>query len=169
MEEKKFHNFKNKKFSSIAWIMAILVIVIAVILNMIVSQLDLGWDVSPNKQYSLGKTTTAYLDELDQNGTKIDFYVLAKMDDIKDSVDTLALYRALKEYDEHDCINLIDIDPNSDEATMEKINPDNALTLVIWCWFAVIPKSESRATPCTRPIAMTTATLFLRHSTAKTS
>ena len=93
MEEKKFHNFKNKKFSSIAWIMAVLVIVIAVILNMIVSQLDLGWDVSPNKQYSLGKTTTAYLDELDQNGTKIDFYVLAKMDDIKDSVDTLALYR----------------------------------------------------------------------------
>ena len=71
--------------------MAVLVIVIAVILNMIVSQLDLGWDVSPNKQYSLGKTTTAYLDELDQNGTKIDFYVLAKMDDIKDSVDTLAL------------------------------------------------------------------------------
>ena len=135
MEEKilakllAFHNFKNKKFSSIAWIMAVLVIVIAVILNMIVSQLDLGWDVSPNKQYSLGKTTTAYLDELDQNGTKIDFYVLAKMDDIKDSVDTLALYRALKEYDEHDCINLIDIDPNSDEATMEKINPDNALTL----------------------------------------
>ena len=59
MEEKKFHNFKNKKFSSIAWIMAVLVIVIAVILNMIVSQLDLGWDVSPNKQYSLGKTTTA--------------------------------------------------------------------------------------------------------------
>ena len=109
--------------------MAVLVIVIAVILNMIVSQLDLGWDVSPNKQYSLGKTTTAYLDELDQNGTKIDFYVLAKMDDIKDSVDTLALYRALKEYDEHDCINLIDIDPNSDEETMEKINPDNALTL----------------------------------------
>ena len=158
MEEKKFHNFKNKKFSSIAWIMAVLVIVIAVILNMIVSQLDLGWDVSPNKQYSLGKTTTAYLDELDQNGTKIDFYVLAKMDDIKDSVDTLALYRALKEYDEHDCINLIDIDPNSDEATMEKINPD-----------AATPKSESRATPCTRPIAMTTATLFLRHSTAKTS
>ena len=105
MEEKKFHNFKNKKFSSIAWIMAVLVIVIAVILNMIVSQLDLGWDVSPNKQYSLGKTTTAYLDELDQNGTKIDFYVLAKMDDIKDSVDTLAptsfFYRNHSKNQEH--------------------------------------------------------------------
>ena len=32
VKERKFHNFKNKKFSSIAWIMAILVIVIAVIL-----------------------------------------------------------------------------------------------------------------------------------------
>lgn len=131
MEEKKFHNFKNKKFSSLAWIMAILVVVIAVILNMIISQLDLGWDISPNKQYSLGETTTSYLDELDQNGTKVDFYLLAKMDDIKDSTDSLSLYRALKEYDSHDCINLIDIDPNTDEETMQKINPDNALTLSI--------------------------------------
>lgn len=129
MEEKKFHNFKNKKFSSLAWIMAILVIAVAVILNMIVSQLDLGWDISPNKQYSLGETTTSYLEELDQNGTKVDFYLLAKMDDIKASTDSLSLYRALKEYDSHDCINLIDIDPNTDEETMQKINPDNALTL----------------------------------------
>jgi ABC-2 type transport system permease protein len=44
-------------------------------------------------------------------------------------VNTLALYRTLKEYDAHACINLIDIDPNNDEETMEKINPDNALTL----------------------------------------
>lgn len=129
MEEKKFHNFKNKKFSSMAWIMAILVIVIAVILNMIVAQLDLGWDVSPNKQYSLGKTTTDYLDTLDQEGVTVDFYLLAKMDDIKDDTDSLSLYRALKEYDEHDCINLIDIDPNSDDEIMEEINSDNALTL----------------------------------------
>ena len=129
MEEKKFHNFKKKKFSSLAWIMAILVIAVAVILNMIVSQLDLGWDISPNKQYSLGETTTSYLEELDQNGTKVDFYLLAKMDDIKASTDSLSLYRALKEYDSHDCINLIDIDPNTDEETMQKINPDNALTL----------------------------------------
>ena len=73
MEEKKFHNSKNKKFSSIAWIMAVLVIVIAVILNMIVSQLDLGWDVSPNKQYSLGKTTTAYLDDSTKTAQKLTF------------------------------------------------------------------------------------------------
>ena len=56
-KEKHFHNWKNTKFAGMAWILAILVLVIAVVLNMIVSRLDFSWDISPNKQYSLSSTT----------------------------------------------------------------------------------------------------------------
>ena len=56
-KEHRFRNWKNTKFSSVAWIMAILVLVIAVVINMIIARLDFSWDISPNKQYSLSSTT----------------------------------------------------------------------------------------------------------------
>ena len=46
----RFHNWKNTKFAGMAVTLAILVLVIAVVLNMIVSRLDFSWDISPNKQ-----------------------------------------------------------------------------------------------------------------------
>ena len=61
----RFHNWKNTKFAGMAVTLAILVLVIAVVLNMIVSRLDFSWDISPNKQYSLSSTTEKYLDQLD--------------------------------------------------------------------------------------------------------
>lgn len=36
-KEKHFHNWKNTKFAGMAWILAILVLVIAIVLNMIIS------------------------------------------------------------------------------------------------------------------------------------
>lgn len=128
-KEHRFRNWKNTKFSSVAWIMAILVLVIAVVINMIIARLDFSWDISPNKQYSLSSTTESYLDELDQKGVTVDFYLLAKMDDLEKDTESLSLYRALLAYNAHDCINLISFDPNKDDATMEKINSDNAYTL----------------------------------------
>ena len=128
-KEHRFRNWKNTKFSSVAWIMAILVLVIAVVINMIIARLDFSWDISPNKQYSLSSTTESYLDELDQKGVTVDFYLLAKLDDLEKDTESLSLYRALLAYSAHDCINLISFDPNKDDATMEKINSDNAYTL----------------------------------------
>ena len=128
-KEHRFRNWKNTKFSSVAWIMAILVLVIAVVINMIIARLDFSWDISPNKQYSLSSTTESYLDELDQKGVTVDFYLLSKLDDLEKDTESLSLYRALLAYSAHDCINLISFDPNKDDATMEKINSDNAYTL----------------------------------------
>lgn len=128
-EHTKFRNWKNTKFASVAWLLAILILIIAIVFNMIIGRLRLSWDISPNKQYSLSKTTESYLDELDKNGTKVDFYLLAEMEDIEADTSSLTLYRTLLAYAAHDCINLIDFDPNTDDATMEKINSDNAYTL----------------------------------------
>ena len=64
----RFHNWKNTKFAGMAVTLSILVLVIAVVLNMIVSRLDFSWDISPNKQYSLSSTTEKYLDQRGKNG-----------------------------------------------------------------------------------------------------
>ena len=128
-KEKHFHNWKNTKFAGMAWILAILVLVIAIVLNMIISRLDFSWDISPNKQYSLSSTTEKYLDQLDSEGKTVDFYVLTTEESLKNDMDSLTLYRALEEYDAHKSINLIWVDPDTDNDTMEKINSDNAFTL----------------------------------------
>ena len=121
-KEKHFHNWKNTKFAGMAWILAILVLVIAIVLNMIISRLDFSWDISPNKQYSLSSTTEKYLDQLDSEGKTVDFYVLTTEESLKNDMDSLTLYRALEEYDAHKSINLIWVDPDTDNDTMEKIN-----------------------------------------------
>ena len=128
-QNQKFRNWKNTKFAGMAWLLAVLVLVIAIILNMIVARLGISWDISPNKQYSLSDTTESYLDKLDQENVTVDFYLLAKMDELESDASTLTLYRALLAYSAHDCINLIDFDPNKDEDTMKKINEGNAYTL----------------------------------------
>lgn len=128
-KEKHFRNWKNTKFAGMAWILAILVLVIAVVLNMILSRLDFSWDISPNKQYSLSATTEKYLDQLDDEGKTVDFYVLTTQESLESDMESLTLYRTLEAYDAHESINLIWVDPDTDNDTMEKINSDNAFTL----------------------------------------
>lgn len=125
----KIRNTKSKIFTSFAWIIALLILVIAIIVNIVVAKLDFNIDVSVQKLFSLSKTSTEYLDELDSNGTQIDMYFLMDMDELENDSTTRSLYRALVEYDKHESINLIDFDPNEDEETLQKINPDNVYTL----------------------------------------
>ena len=78
-------NAKKRRATGIAWIMIILVIAIAIPLNLIANKLDMNFDMTPKKLYSLSDTTTDYLDELDEwkiveksdvkeyNGTKFSF------------------------------------------------------------------------------------------------
>ncbi len=128
-KEYKFRNWKNTKFASMAWILVILILVIAVIINMIVMRLDFNWDISANKQFSLSNTTESYLSELDEQDVTVDFYLLADMNDIENDINSLTLYRVLRAYENHDCINLIDFDPNVDTETLESINPDEVYSL----------------------------------------
>ncbi len=128
-ENKKYRNWKNTRFASMAWLLIILVIVIAIILNLIIQRVDTSWDISAGKQFSLTSTTEDYLDDLDDRGVVVDFYLLVEMDDLATDFDSLILYRTLLAYDDHDCINLIDFNPNVDTDHLEEINPDNAYTL----------------------------------------
>lgn len=125
----KIRNTKNKIFTSFAWIIALLILTAAIIINIIVAKLDFNIDVSVQKLFSLSKTSTEYLDKLDSEGKQIDMYLLMDMKKLEDDSSTRSLYRALVEYDQHECINLIDFDPNENDEMLQKINPDNVYTL----------------------------------------
>ncbi|MBO5227114.1 MAG: GldG family protein [Ruminococcus sp.] len=125
----KIRNAKNKIFTSFAWIIAVLILAVAIIINMVVAKLDFNIDVSVQKLFSLSETSTKYLDQLDEENVQVDLYLLMNMNELEDDSSTRSLYRALVEYDSHDCINIIDFDPNENEAMLEKINPDNIYSL----------------------------------------
>lgn len=122
-------NSKNKRYTALAWALAVLVLAVAVPFNLIFDRLNINFDMTPNSLYTLTPTTTAYLDELDAQGIVVDVYFLQELEAIEGELELLALYRTLLAYNEHPCFNLIDFDPDTDPETLRKINPDNVYNL----------------------------------------
>lgn len=120
---------KNKRYTALAWVLAILVLAVAIPLNLIFERLNVNFDMTPNNLYTLSKTTTDYLDTLDAQGIVVDVYFLTEMEELEKDLEWLALYRTLLLYDEHECFNLIDFDPDTDPETLRKINPDGVFNL----------------------------------------
>lgn len=120
---------KNLKFTSIAWIFAIMLLVIVILINVAASFFNVQIDMTPNKLYTMNKTSTEYLENLDK---KVDLYFLMEMDEIRNAPDAdemLALISLLDQYKEYDNINFIDFDPDENPEILSNLNPDNYLNL----------------------------------------
>ncbi len=128
MAETKNTQKKKISFSAFAAILAVMALAIAIVLNLLASRLDVVWDMTPSKMYELSDTTRNYLKELDAQGKKVDLYFLLDMDTLSTDIPSMALYHALEEYSEYDCINLIDFDPDSDPELTAKLQ-ENGYTL----------------------------------------
>ena len=100
---------KNKRFTALAWILAILVLAVSIPLNLIFERMNINFDMMPNSMYTLTDTTKEYLDELDAKNVTVDVYFLTKLEDLEGDLECLALYRTLLAYKEHKCFNLIGI------------------------------------------------------------
>ncbi len=120
---------KNKKFTAIAWALAALMLAVMIPLNLIFERLDIDFDMTSNSMYTLTKTTTDYLDSLDQKGVVVDVYFLTPMEELEGETEVLALYQTLLAYDEHPCFNLIDIDPDTEPQALKELNPDGFYNL----------------------------------------
>ena len=57
---------KNAKFTTIAWIFAVMLLIAVILINVAASFLDVKMDMTPNKLYSLSSTTINYLEKMDQ-------------------------------------------------------------------------------------------------------
>ncbi len=120
---------KNLKFTSIAWILAIMLVVIVIIINVAASFVDWKADMTPNRLYTMTKQSTSYLEKLDQ---EVDIYLLMELDEIENSsevTELLALTSLLEQYDQYENINLIDIDYDENPEIIKELNPDNYLNL----------------------------------------
>ena len=127
--EKTTMTNKNKRFTALAWVLAILVLAVAIPLNLIFDRLNLTADMTPNSMYSLTKTTTNYLEELDARGIVVDVYFLMEREELDGDLELLALNRTLDHYDAYNCFNLIDFDPDTDPEKLKKLNPNNQYNL----------------------------------------
>ncbi|MGN1481204.1 Gldg family protein, partial [Porcipelethomonas sp.] len=117
---------KNIKFTTIAWALAAMLLVIIILINIAASTIDIKFDMTPNKLYSLSQTTTDYLDSLDD---EVDIYLLMEMDEIRKDDSMLAFTSMMDQYSEYDKINLIDIDPDTNPDIVKELNPDGYLNL----------------------------------------
>lgn len=117
---------KNLKFTTIAWIMAAMLLVIIIPLNIVVSLFDVKLDLTENNLYSLTDSTKKYLSGLDK---KIDFYFLMDMETLKSDDSSMALSNILEEYSKYDCINFVDVDPETHPEIRDELNPNGYMTL----------------------------------------
>ena len=78
---------KNRRYSILAWVLALLVLAVAVPLNLIFDRINVNFDMTPNSLYTLTKTTTDYLDELDSRGEVVDVYFLATMEELESDLE----------------------------------------------------------------------------------
>ena len=120
---------KNRRFTALAWILAAMVLIVAIPLNLIFERINYTYDMTPNSMYTLSKTTTNYLDELDQKGIVVDVYYLNNFSALENDLETLALYRTLLAYQEHKCFNLHCFDPDVEPAKLRELNPEGMFNL----------------------------------------
>lgn len=102
---------KSHGFTAVALVFAAISLAIVVLINLMVSRLNITWDMTSSGMYKLTDSTRDYLDSLDK---EVNFYFLFDMDVLSTDTDSMPLYNAMKEYSKYDCINFQAFDPDDD-------------------------------------------------------
>ena len=120
---KKKKNFTN----TIAFIMALLVLVIFIPINLVVSYYDKGFDMTPSKKYTLSDKTKQLI--ADNSDKHIDLYYLSKLSYFNEAEasEFLPLYHTLTQLDGYDNIDLTCFDPNENAALAKELDPEGVL------------------------------------------
>lgn len=117
---------KNFKYTTLAWVLAVMLLVVMIPVNIIADKLDIKLDMTPNRMYSLSRTTTDYINSMNK---KVELYVLMTMETIESDDNNLALVNMLEQFSELDNIEFKDIDPNENPEIVKELNPNGYLKL----------------------------------------
>lgn len=121
-------NNKTFNFSGIlAFVLSVLILVIAIPINLIVSYFDFNIDMTPGKMYTLSDTSVKLLDSVKDK--KIEFTILCDLEDIKAIDEYLPLYYALEQYKSYDNIEFNAYYPDEYPERVEELNPDGFFNL----------------------------------------
>ena len=102
---------KTRGFTVVAVVFGTIALAIVVLINLMVSRMNVVWDMTPTGMYKLTDSTKNYLKTVDK---QVNFYFLFDMDVLSTDTDSMPLYNAMKEYSSFDCINFRAFDPDSD-------------------------------------------------------
>ncbi|MBO4865786.1 MAG: GldG family protein [Ruminococcus sp.] len=109
---------KSHGFTAVAIVFAAISLAIVVFINLMVSRLNIIWDLTSTGIYKLTDSTRDYLDSVDK---KVNFYFLFDMDMLSTDTDSMPLYNAMKEYSKFDCINFQAFDPDNDPDKIKEL------------------------------------------------
>jgi len=122
--KKGFKYSKNFKYGMVFTVMAALVVGITILVNAFVSALNIRWDVSQNKMYSIGEQTKVILEGLKQ---EVDVVMLADRDEIKTYEAGFILVEFLDKYDKFDKVNVKFVDPDKNPDIVKELNKSGTL------------------------------------------
>lgn len=111
---------RSLKYGSNAVILTAIVVALAVFLNMLVGLINVKWDLTPNKVFSVSNTTRDIIKELDRNVEIIslnDDATLQNNADFKKVVEILEHYKS-------DKIKITYTDPDKDLSVISNLDPD---------------------------------------------
>lgn len=112
---------KGFKYGAAALLTAVIVIVIAIVVNLIVIKLDLQWDLTTNKIFSLNKTSIDFVKKLNKEVTIYGLYDNTKAE-VGDQ--NAILNELLKQYkNASDKIIVKYVDPDKDPAIISQLDP----------------------------------------------
>ena len=109
---------KARSFTAAALIFGAIALAIVVLINLMVSRLNVIWDMTPTGIYKLTEPTRTYLSSVDK---KVNFYFLFNMDLLSTDTESMPLYNAMKEYSSFDCIDFHAFDPDDDPDKVKEL------------------------------------------------
>lgn len=122
MQKKKFN------FSGIfAFILSILILLIAVPINLIFTYADKVYDMTPNDKYTLNEKTVEFLDSVSDKQIEIYYLYDYSLSAFQSAPEFLPLYHTLEELSEHDNIELISFNPNEETDRAQALDPTHIL------------------------------------------
>jgi len=125
---KSLRNFIKRKSRSLKYgsnsiILIAVVLAIAVFTNLIVGMLDIEWDLTPNKVFTIGETTKNILKEIDKDVT---IYALYDEGKVESDEELMKIAKLLDQYEDYG-VEVKFVDPDRDPTIINKIKGDNLL------------------------------------------
>lgn len=122
MQKKKFN------FSGIfAFVLSVLILLIAVPINLIFTYADKVYDMTPNGKYTLNEKTVEFLDSVSDKQIEIYYLYEYSLSAFQSAPEFLPLYHTLDELSKRDNIELISFNPNEEADKAEALDPTGIL------------------------------------------
>ncbi len=119
---KRLARNKSLRYGSVSFVLIAIVVAIAVFVNMIVGMLDIKWDLTPNKLYSITDTTKEILNGLQTDVTIYGLFDPDKAPDTQQQAEYQEVVDLLDQYKKYSHVKIVYKDPNKNPGLIKEID-----------------------------------------------